>query len=262
MAILLIKNKNIVITGGAGFIGSNTVEELMKNNNITIIDNIQKEANNNTPNVKFIKGDITDTNILKNTFKDSDYVIHLAAQTSVEQSIKDPIQTNNTNITGTLNVLTAARDTNIKKVIFASSAAIYGDTTEIPIKETTPLNPKTPYAISKISGEYYCKSFLELYGLETVSLRFFNVFGPGQKLNSTYSAVIPKFINAMLKNERPTIYGDGKQTRDFIFVKDVVNAITKAIIEKNAVGKSINIATGKNTTLNELIPHPNLEAIK
>ncbi|MCK4551205.1 MAG: NAD-dependent epimerase/dehydratase family protein, partial [Candidatus Aenigmarchaeota archaeon] len=202
---------------------------------------------------EFIKGDITDTNILKNAFKDADYIIHLAAISSIEQTINDPKKSNDINITGTLNVLSAARDANVKRFLFASSASIYGNTTNIPIKENTHPNPTTPYAISKITGEYYCNSFHELYGLETVALRFFNVFGPRQQLNSAYSAVIPKFINAMLKDKRPTIYGDGEQSRDFIYIKDVVTAIIKATTAPNAAGTSINIATGKGTTLNELV---------
>ena len=250
----MIKNKKIVVTGGAGFIGSNTVKELLKNNNsVTVIDNLSTGKYENIRDAEFIKGDITDTNILKNAFKDADYIIHLAAISSIEQTIKDPKKSNDINITGTLNVLSEARDANVKRVIFASSASIYGNTTQLPIKENAPPNPTTPYAISKITGEYYCKSFHELYGLETVALRFFNVFGPRQQLNSAYSAVIPKFINAMLKDKRPTIYGDGEQSRDFIYIKDVVTAIIKATTAPNAAGTSINIATGKGTTLNELV---------
>ncbi|MCK5474289.1 MAG: SDR family oxidoreductase [Candidatus Aenigmarchaeota archaeon] len=252
-----MKNKKIVVTGGAGFIGSNTVIELMKNNQVTVIDNLSTGKLKNIDDIEFIKGDITDINILKNAFKDSDYIIHLAAISSIEQTIKDPKKSNEINITGTLNVLSEARDANAKRVVFASSASIYGNTTQLPIKETIPINPLTPYAISKLTGEYYGKSFYELYGLETVSLRFFNVFGPRQKLNSAYSAVIPKFINAMLKDKIPTIYGDGEQSRDFIYVQDVVTAIIKSTTAPKAPGKSINIATGKGTTLNELVNNIN-----
>lgn len=254
--IMNIKNKKVVITGGAGFIGSNLAEEVAKDNVVIIIDDISTGKIENIKdlikkeNVNFVKGSITDLNILQRTFRNVDYVFHQAAIPSVPRSVKDPITTNEVNVKGTLNVLIASRDNNVKKVVYASSSSVYGDTPELPKRENMKTNPLSPYAITKLTGEYYCEIFSEIYGLSTISLRYFNVFGPKQDPLSEYAAVIPKFIKRVLENKPPIIYGDGEQTRDFTFVKDVVRAnILAAESKENGV---FNIASGKRITINEL----------
>ena len=251
-----MKNKKVVITGGCGFIGSNLAEELSKNNEVIIIDDLSTGKITNIKdllkkeNVKFIEGSITDLNLLQDIFKDVDYVFHQAAIPSVPRSIKDPLSTNNANINGTLNVLIAARDNSVKKVIYACSSSVYGDTPTLPKKESMTPTPLSPYAITKLIGEYYCKVFNSIYNLPTVSLRYFNVYGPRQDPSSEYAAVIPKFIKRVLNNEPPIIYGDGEQTRDFTFVKDVVRANVLAA-ESSKTG-AFNIGSGKRVTINNL----------
>jgi len=246
----------ILITGGCGFIGSNLAEELSKDNEVIIIDDLSTGKIENIKdllkkeNVKFIKGSITDLNLLQDIFKDVDYVFHQAAIPSVPRSVKDPLSTNNANINGTLNVLIAARDNFVKKVIYASSSSIYGDTPTLPKKESMTPTPLSPYAITKLTGEYYCKVFNSIYNLPTVSLRYFNVYGPRQDPSSEYAAVIPKFIKRVLNNEPPIIYGDGEQTRDFTFVKDIVRANVLAA-ESSKTG-TFNIGSGKRVTINNL----------
>ncbi|MGZ7159816.1 MAG: NAD-dependent epimerase/dehydratase family protein, partial [Methanobacterium sp.] len=249
-----MKNKKVIVTGGLGFIGSHIVERLHQNNEILIIDDESTGKKENIRNMDFSKidttlGSITSVN-LEEIFEGCDYVFHLAAQTSVPKSVDDPFTTNEININGTLKVLEASKNTGIKKVVFSSSSAVYGETKSVPISENTPINPISPYAISKISGELYCKAYNELYGLSTISLRYFNVFGPKQDPNSQYAAVIPIFINKILKNERPVIYGDGEQTRDFISVKNVVDANILAAESKET--GAFNIGLGKSTSINEL----------
>ena len=246
----------VLVTGGAGFIGSNLTEELAKTNEVIIIDNLStgrieniKELINKS-NVKFIEGSITDLKLLKETFKDVDYVFHQAAIPSVPRSVKNPIATNEANVNGTLNVLIAAKEYGVKKVIYASSSSVYGDTPILPKKEEMKPNPLSPYAVSKLAGEYYCKVFSVVYGLKTVCLRYFNVYGHKQDPNSEYAAVIPKFITRVIQNKSPIIYGDGKQTRDFTFVKDVVQANILAT-KSNAEGV-FNIAGGKRISINDL----------
>lgn len=188
---------------------------------------------------------------LNEIFDGVDYVFHQAALPSVPRSIKDPIGSNEANVSGTLKVLNAAKECGVKKVAIASSSSVYGDTPKLPKVETMPINPKSPYAVTKATGEMYCKVFEEIYGLQTIALRYFNVFGPRQDPNSQYSAVIPKFIKSIMNGESPTVYGDGKQSRDFTFVKNVVNANLKAV-ESKEVG-SFNIACGRRILINELI---------
>jgi len=195
-------------------------------------------------------GDINEINLQK-IFEGADFVLHQAALPSVPRSIKNPLRSNEANVTGTLNVLVAARDCDVKKAVFASSSSVYGDTPTLPKVETMPINPKSPYAITKATGELYCKVFQEIYGLDTVALRYFNVFGPRQDPKSQYAAVIPKFITAIINDESPIVYGDGKQSRDFTFVKNVVDANIKAC-ESNATGV-FNIACGRRIVLNDLI---------
>lgn len=246
----------VVITGGCGFIGSNLAHELMNENEVIVIDDlstgrIENIANlKNSENFKFIRGSITDLNLLKQVFKDVEYVFHQAAIPSVQRSVENPIATNEANINGTLNVLLAARDSGVKKVIYASSSSVYGDTPILPKREDMKPNPKSPYAVSKLVGEYYCKVFSEVYGLKTVCLRYFNVYGPKQDPYSEYAAVIPRFITIALNDQPPVIFGDGNQTRDFTFVKDVVKANVLAM-EKNVEGV-FNIACGNRISIKEL----------
>jgi len=252
-----MKNQNVLITGGAGFIGSNLASKLAENNDVIILDNLSTGNMENIKeltikdNVKFVHGTIIDTELLHNCCSDVDYVFHLAALPSVPRSIKDPISSNEVNVTGTLNVLVTARDTDVKKVVFSSSSSVYGDTPTLPKREDMPPNPLSPYAITKMTGEYYCKVFQELYDLQTISLRYFNVFGPRQNPDSQYAAVIPKFTTAILNDESPVIYGDGEQSRDFSFIKHVVDAnILSCESDKTGV---FNVACGRRITINELV---------
>jgi len=250
-----MKNKKVAVTGGLGFIGSHLVEELCPENEVVIVDN---ESTGNIKNIKHLEldnisldlGDITEIDLEK-SFEGCDYVFHHAAMASVPASVADPLNCNLVNVTGTLKVLMAARDNNVKKVVFASSAAVYGDNTDFPLSENTPLKSISPYALSKATGEMYCQLFADIYGLSTISLRYFNVFGPRQDPNSQYASVIPHFISSMLNNERPVIFGDGKQSRDFIYVKHIVDANLKACQTKEA--GAFNIATGMSTTVNQLV---------
>ena len=252
----IMKDKNVVITGGAGFIGSNLTRTLAADNNVTVIDDL---STGNLENIKdlvdnqsilFVEGSITDLDLLTKTFKNVDYVFHEAAIPSVPRSIKDPIKSNYTNVNGTLNVLVAARDSRVEKVVYASSSSVYGDTPVLPKKEDMKPSPLSPYAVSKLVGEYYCRVFTETYALSTVSLRYFNVYGPRQDPSSEYAAVIPNFISRVLNCKSPIVFGDGKQTRDFTFVRDVVNANTFAV--KGKTCGVFNIASGKRISINEL----------
>jgi UDP-glucose 4-epimerase len=250
-----IENKKIAVTGGLGFIGSHIVEKLSTDNEVVIIDNEStgKKENIqhiNSDNMEIIINDINSIN-LKEIFEGVDYVFHEAALPSVPRSIKDPLSSNESNITGTLKVLLAARDCEVTKLVYASSSSVYGDTPTLPKVETMPINPKSPYAITKATGEFYCQNFTEIYGLPTSCLRYFNVFGPRQDPHSQYSAVIPKFITAIMKEESPIIYGDGTQSRDFTYVKKVVNANLLAA-ESNQTGV-FNVACGRRWTLNQLV---------
>lgn len=254
----MIKGKRFVVTGGAGFIGSNAILELVRNNNEVIaIDNLSTGNMRNLSEVEsqisFVNGDIRNLELLKEHIQGADYILHYAALASVPHSVKDPIAANQNNIDGTLNVLLAARDAGVKRIIYISSSAIYGNSPAMPKTEDMNPEPMTPYAITKLVGEQYCKIFYDLYGLKTVSLRYFNVFGPHQDQNSQYADVIPKFISAMLKNEQPIIYGNGEQSRDFTYVQNNIDATLLACSIKAAAGKVFNIAGGKAITLNELV---------
>ncbi len=242
----------VLITGGCGFIGSNIAHELSMEHEVIIIDNLStgREANIEDLDVEFVQGSVTDMDVLKKSFKDVDYVFHQAALPSVQRSIEDPIRANEVNVGGTLNVLVAARDAGVAKVIYASSSSVYGDTPVLPKREDMKPDPKSPYAVTKLAGEYYCGIFNEIYGLKTVCLRYFNVYGPKQDPSSDYAAVIPKFVNCILAGESPIIYGDGEQTRDFTFVRDVVQANVLAM-ETDAVGV-FNVATGQRISVNDL----------
>jgi UDP-glucose 4-epimerase len=251
-----LKGMKVVITGGAGFIGSNLAYELVKDNKVIVIDDLSTGYIKNIQDliekkaVEFIKGSINDIDLLQNVFKDVDYIFHQAAIPSVPRSIKDPMKSNVANINGTLNVLIAAKDNGVKKVVQASSSSTYGDTEILPKKEDMKPNPLSPYAVSKLTGEYYCQVFTKVYGLSTISLRYFNVYGPRQDSSSQYAAVIPKFINNVLDGKPPVIYGDGKQTRDFTFIKDVVQANILAA-ESRETG-IFNIAGGSRISIYDL----------
>lgn len=249
-----MKNKKIAVTGGLGFIGSHLIGSLNKNNDVVIVDNQSSGNIENIQDLDFTKidtnfGDITQIK-LERIFEDVDYVFHMAAVTSVPQSVEDPIRSNEVNITGTLKVLEAAKNCGVKKLIFSSSSAVYGETETVPIDEKTLVNPMSPYAVSKATSEMYCRVYSDIYNLSTISLRYFNVFGPKQDPKSQYAAVIPIFIDKLIKNESPVIYGDGEQTRDFVSVKQVVDANILAA-QSNKTG-SYNIGLGKSTTINKL----------
>ena len=250
--------KKYLVTGGAGFIGSNIVQRLVEEDEyVRVIDNLSTgNLNNLTPVIKyidFIEGDIRDLSTLQNAMRGIDYVLHQAALPSVPRSIESPTQSHENNMTGTLNALIAARDNRIKRFVFASSSSVYGDTPGLPKKEEMPPSPLSPYALTKVAGEYYCRIFRSVYGLETISLRYFNVFGPHQNPESEYAAVIPRFIFELLLNKAPVIYGDGEQTRDFTFINNVVSANILATRANKTEGDAVNIATGYRTSLNQLL---------
>lgn len=253
-----------IITGGAGFIGSNITKELVRTGHkVKIIDNLSTGKKENLKEVmgkiKFVKGDIGNLKLLQKEFRGFDFVLHQAALISVPHSIANPSRTNRANIGGTLNVLIAARDQKIKQLVFASSSSVYGDIeTEFKIENKTG-QLISPYALTKLAGEVYCQLFYKIYGLKTVCLRYFNVFGPNQDPKSQYAAVIPKFIKQMLAGKRPTIYGDGHQSRDFTFVKNNVFANILAVKSPKAAGQIINIACGESFNLNQLVQFINQE---
>lgn len=245
-----MKNKNITITGGLGFIGGYIKDQLLENNQITIIDKKTNTCLPTHPNLTIINKDVNQIP-LKEYLQDQDYIFHQSALVSVPESIKKPVQCYKDNLESTINILNATIDTNIKKVMFASSSAIYGDNPNTPLNENETPQVLSPYAASKISSEYILQSHTESYGIPTASLRYFNVFGPGQDLSSPYAAVIPLFVKALTNNKQATIFGDGEQTRDFIYVEEVAKANIHIAEHKNATG-AFNIATGKPTSINTL----------
>jgi UDP-glucose 4-epimerase len=247
----------VVITGGAGFIGSNLADELVGiGHRVVIVDNLSTGKMSNIEsclgngNVELIRGSITNLSLLQKAFSGAEYVFHQAALPSVPRSINAPKASNNVNINGTLNVLIAARDNGAKKVVFASSSSVYGDTPTLPKVEDMAPNPLSPYAVTKVAGEYYCSVFNKIYNLKTVCLRYFNVYGPRQDPNSAYAAVIPLFFQKALSGESPVIFGDGEQTRDFTFVKDVAQANIRAA-ESDATG-IFNLGNSERVTINQL----------
>ncbi|MEW6135594.1 MAG: SDR family oxidoreductase [Firmicutes bacterium] len=249
-----------LVTGGAGFIGSNIVKELLeRGEQVRVLDNFSTGKRENllpfmgNPNLEVIEGDLRSFHIVRDAVRGCDYILHQGALPSVPRSIKDPITSNEVNINGTLHILEAAREFGVKRVVFASSSSVYGNSESLPKVETMPVAPLSPYALTKYSGERYCQIFHELYGLETVALRYFNVFGPNQDPTSQYSAVIPKFIKLIKEGKRPVIYGDGTQSRDFTFVSNNVEANLLACTAPGVAGEVFNIACGERYTLLDLV---------
>ena len=247
-----------VVTGGAGFIGSNTVDELVRRGeSVVVLDDLSAGKEDNLADVRnkisFIKGSINDLEAVRRAMHEADYVLHLAARTSVPRSIKDPLETNRINIEGTLNVLVAARDAKVKRVVLAASSSAYGETPTLPKIETMQPQPISPYGITKYVGELYAQVFGKVYGLQNVCLRYFNVFGPRQDPTSPYSGVLAKFCTAFLEKTDPVVFGDGEQTRDFTYIDNVVQANLLACEAPAASGKVINIGTGARISLNQTL---------
>ena len=247
-----------LVTGGAGFIGSHIVEELVRRGeSVRVLDNLSTGREENLVSVQgriaWYKSDIRDLEHIRPRFEGTDYVIHLAALSSVPSSIADPHTANAINIDGTLNVLIAAREAGVRRVIFASSAAVYGDSPHLPRVESQEPQPLSPYGLTKLAGELYCKLFANVYGLEAVALRYFNVYGPRQDPRSPYSGVLSVFFSAYLRNQTPTINGDGQQTRDFVYVGNIVDATLRACTAEGASGQVMNVGTGGRYTLNATI---------
>jgi UDP-glucose 4-epimerase len=247
-----------LVTGGAGFIGSHIVRTLLeRGERVRVLDNFATGKRGNlTPllgKIEVIEGDIRYLNNVQEATHGADYVLHLAALPSVARSVRTPIESNDVNVHGTVNLLIAARDAGVKRVVYAASSSAYGNTEVLPKVETMPSDPLSPYAVNKLAGELYCRAFTRVYGLEAVSLRYFNVFGPRQDPSSQYSAAIPRFIQALLADQRPTIYGDGEQSRDFTYVQNVVEASLLACRAPGVAGETINVACGERITLNQLV---------
>ena len=250
---------SFLVTGGAGFIGSHTAEELVRRGEkVRVLDNFSTGKRENLAQcwsfIDLVEGDIRDLETCRRAVRGVDSILHLAAQTSVPGSISDPLLNHEINVDGTANLLLAALGAKVKRFVLASSAAVYGDSCALPLREGGEGEPLSPYALSKVIGEKYCQLFYQLFGLETVCLRYFNVFGPGQDPLSAYASVIPLFMNRILSEERPQIFGDGEQSRDFVFVADAVEANLRAIeAPEDALGKVFNIGSGERTTVNSLV---------
>ena len=245
-----------LVTGGAGFIGSHLSEELTRRGHtVRVADSLitGKRSNlDHVTGVEFLEGDLADVEFARQSVQGVHYVLHQAAIPSVPRSVKDPITSNRANVDATLNVLVAARDAGVKRLVFAGSSSAYGNTPTLPKREDMPNNPLSPYALQKVVGEQYLQMFTRLYGLETVSIRYFNVFGPRQDPSSPYSGVISVFASALIENRSPKIYGDGEQTRDFTYVANVVDGVLRACDAPGASGEVINVATGGRISLNQL----------
>jgi len=247
---------NYLVTGGAGFIGSHLAEELTRRGeHVRVVDNLSTGKRQNlahVPSVEFLEGDLADLDVARRAVQGIDYVLHQAAIPSVPRSVEDPITSNRANIDASLNVLVAARDAGVKRVVYAGSSSAYGNTPTLPKVETMATAPLSPYALQKLVAEQYCQMFTSLYGLETVTIRYFNVFGPRQDPSSPYSGVISLFISALCDARQPTIYGDGEHTRDFTYVANVVDGVLRACTAERASGEVINVATGGRISLNTL----------
>jgi nucleoside-diphosphate-sugar epimerase len=247
-----------LVTGGAGFIGSNTVDELVRRgDSVVVLDDVSSGKEDNLAEIRnkitFIKGSITDIEVVRKAMHEAEYVLHLAARTSVPRSVKDPIETNKINIEGTLNVLVAAKELKVKRVVFAASSSAYGETPTLPKVETMQPQPISPYGVTKFVGELYGQTFGRCYGLENVALRYFNIFGPRQDPSSPYSGVLAKFCTAFLEDTQPVVFGDGEQTRDFTYVDNAVQANLLACEAPNVSGKVFNVGVGGRVSLNAVL---------
>jgi len=252
-----------LVTGGAGFIGSNLASALLaEGRRVRVLDNFLTGKKENLAGLaerygdafELVEGDLRDLEVTRRCAEGAEYVLHQGALPSVPRSVADPVLSNAINVGGTLNLLVAARDAGVRRVVFAASSSAYGDTPELPKRESMTPNPKSPYAAKKLAGEHYMRIFCEVYGLETISLRYFNVFGPKQDPMSTYAAVIPRFITSVLSGTPPTVYGDGLQTRDFTYIDNVVQANLRACeAPKEACGRVFNIACGERVSLLDIL---------
>jgi nucleoside-diphosphate-sugar epimerase len=250
-----------LVTGGAGFIGSHLSEELVRRGHrVRVADSLitgKKQNLAHIPGVEFLEGDLADMSVAEQAVQGVDFVLHQAAIPSVPRSVKDPITSNRANIDASINVLVAARDAGVKRLVYAGSSSAYGDTPTLPKREDMPTSPLSPYALQKLVAEQYCQMFTRLYGFQTVTIRYFNVFGPRQDPGSPYSGVISLFSTALLEGRRPTIYGDGGQTRDFTYIANVVDGVLRACEAPGAAGEVINVATGGRISLNDLLASMN-----
>ena len=246
-----------LVTGGAGFIGSHLTEELVRRGHrVRVVDSLITGKRRNVahiPGVEFLEGDLAEPGVAERAVQGVDYVLHQAAIPSVPRSVKDPVTSHRANVDASLNLLVAARDGKVKRLVYAGSSSAYGNTPTLPKHEDMPANPLSPYALQKLVAEQYCRMFTALYGLETVTIRYFNVFGPRQDPGSPYSGVISLFARALLGGRQPIIYGDGGQTRDFTYVANVVDGVLRAVEAPGAAGEVINVATGGRISLNELL---------
>ena len=246
-----------LVTGGAGFIGSHLAEELVRRGHrVRVVDSLITGKRRNLahiPGVEFLEGDLAEPGVAERAVRGVDYVLHQAAIPSVPRSVRDPVTSHRANVDASLNLLVAARDGGVKRLVYAGSSSAYGNTPTLPKREDMPPNPLSPYALQKLVAEQYCQMFTALYGFETVTIRYFNVFGPRQDPGSPYSGVISLFAAALLEGRQPIIYGDGEQTRDFTYVANVVDGVLRAVEAPGAAGEVINVATGGRISLNELL---------
>ncbi len=268
-----LKGKKILVTGGCGFIGSHIVDRLIEEEaSVFVLDNLSTgtidNIRDNLDRIEFIEGDIRDEKILDRIVKEVDYIIHQAALMSVPQSVEDPYLYHDVNSSGTLKLFLKAKEHNIKRIVYASSSSVYGEKSVFPEKEEDFPLPESPYGATKLFGDYYAYIFTKIYHLDVVSLRYFNVYGERQSLNTQYAVVIPKFISNLLRNQSPPIYGDGTQERDFVYVKDVAEANILALLKEDVTGEIINIASGSSisiidllNTLKEIIDRANIEPV-
>lgn len=253
-----MKTETFLVTGGAGFIGSNLADELIRQGGkVKILDNFvtgfQENLDEISGGFEFIRGDLNDAETLKKAVENVDIIFHEAALPSVPRSVENPLETHEACVNGTLNLLLAAKEARVRRLVYAASSSAYGDQATLPKVETMRPEPLSPYAAAKLMGEYYCQVFNSVYGLETICLRYFNVFGPRQNPSSMYSGVISRFIDALMKNETPVIYGDGEQSRDFTYIANVVDANIKAAQTRKGIGEVMNAANGERVSLNELL---------